>query len=650
MTQEILAEGSQGHSTIVGYERTVAAPAAALCNGTAAHGFELDDHLDEAIVHPGAIIIPAALASAEAVNAPGSRLLLGLIAGYETLNRVGLAMGVDPSVRGWHKTALAGPVGAAVAAGVVMKLDSNQLLAAAALACSTASGTKSFAAGMGGGMEKRMHAGRAAEAGVRMAQLAARGFTAPPNGLDGRFGLLEVVSGKSARHELLASDLGKHWAIEHVYVKGYPCCAGWGYSDLLPYFKRLEDYPEGDPAIRGRGGPIGVTNLGHFDELVDAFVDACEQNGSKRLSDYNDGSYEGTFPLQYSTRNGLRSSSAAAYLRPAIKRPNLTVLTNATATRVLTEGKRATGIEVSYGGALQQIRARREVVLSAGPLKSPQLLELSGIGNAEVLRKFGISPVHNLPGVGENLHDHPNVRLTFECTKPITINDVLRNPLLRVKAGLRFIFQRKGLLTICSASAQTNLRSSPSVTQPDLVLRLLPVSGKDRYARTARYGLDPYPGFTFGITPLQPRSVGAIHIRSTDPHDQATMDPRYLSHEADAQLFLDGIRIARQVAQQPAMKTLIVRETRPGPGTNDNAALLDYVRETAQTSWHMIGTCKMGVDDASVVDPELRVRGIANLRVVDTSICPTIPSSNTNAAALAIGEKGADMVLAAARA
>lgn len=444
-----------------------------------------------------------------------------------------------------------------------------------------------------------------------------------------------------------------------LFVRGDPAeydkwrvagCAGWGYSDMLPYFKRLEDYPEGDPAVRGRGGPIGVTNLNNFDALVDAFVDACEQNGFKRLSDYNDGSYEGTFPLQYSTRKGLRSSSAVAYLRPALKRPNLTVLTSATATRVLTEGRHAAGVEVSYGGTVRQIRARREVVLSAGPLKSPQILELSGIGNADVLRKFGIDVVHNLPGVGENLRDHPNVRLTFECAKPITINDVLRNPLRKVKEGLRFILQRKGLLTICSATAQTNLRSSPEVNQPDLVLRLLPVSGKDRYARTKRYGLDPFSGFTFGITPLQPRSVGTMHIRSTDPHDQAAMDPRYLAHEADAQLFLDGIRIARQVAQRPALKPLIVRETRPGPGTNDNAALLDYVRETVQTSWHMIGTCKMGVDDASVVDPELRVRGIANLRVVDTSICPTIPSSNTNAAALAIGEKGADMVLAAARA
>lgn len=427
-------------------------------------------------------------------------------------------------------------------------------------------------------------------------------------------------------------------------------CAGWGYSDMLPYFKRIEDYPEGDPAVRGRGGPIGVTNLGHFDELVDAFVGACEQNGFKRLADYNDGSYEGTFPLQYSTKNGMRASTAYAYLRPASKQPNLTILTNAVATRVLTEGKRATGVEVSYGGGLQQVRARREVVLSAGPLKSPQILELSGIGNADLLQKLGINVVHHLPGVGENLRDHPNVRLTFECAKPITINDVLRSPLLQLKEGLRFIFRREGLLTICSATAQTNFRSSKEVKQPDLVLRLLPVSGKDRYARTKAYGLDPFPGFTFGITPLQPRSVGTLHIRSRDPHDQAAMDPRYLSHEADAQLFLEGIRVARKVAQQPALKPLIVRETRPGPETNDSPALLDYVRETVQTSWHMIGTCKMGVDDAAVVDPELRVRGIADLRVVDTSICPTIPSSNTNAAAIAIGEKGADMVLAAARA
>jgi len=225
MAEEMLAEGSRGRSSIVGRKQTLAAPAAALCNGTATHGFELDDLLDEAIVHPGAIIVPAVVATAESIDAPGSRLLLGIIAGYEAINRVGLAIGVEPSRRGHHQTALAGPVGAAVAAGVVLNLNPEQLITAVGLACSTASGTKSFAAGTGGGMMKRMHAGRAAEAGVRMAQLAARGFTAPPTALDGHFGLLEVFSGKSARPEQLSLDLGKHWALERVYVKVYSCCA-----------------------------------------------------------------------------------------------------------------------------------------------------------------------------------------------------------------------------------------------------------------------------------------------------------------------------------------------------------------------------------------------------------------------------------------
>ncbi len=427
-------------------------------------------------------------------------------------------------------------------------------------------------------------------------------------------------------------------------------CQGWGYSDLLPIFKRLEDFPQGDPAVRGRGGPIHCTSLDRFDPLSDAFLAACAEAGFRQLPDYNDGSYEGAFYLQYSTRNGWRSSSAVEYLRPARRRANLTVLTGAAATRIMLDGKRATGVEFRLGDAARTVRARREVVLAAGPLVSPKLLELSGIGNREILQKYGVNVVHHLPGVGENLRDHPNSRLTFECAQPITINDVLRNPWLKLKEGLRFIFKREGLLTICSATAQMNYRSHPGAKQPDLVLRLLPLSGKDRYARTPRYGLDPFSGFTFGVTVLQPRSVGTLHIQSRDPLQQASMDPKYLSHEADAQLFLEGMRLARRVAQMPALKPLVVRETRPGPQAQDDAALLDYMRETIQTSWHMIGTCKMGVDSSAVVDPELRVRGVANLRVIDSGICPTIPSSNTNIVSIAIGEKGADMLLAAARA
>jgi choline dehydrogenase len=423
-------------------------------------------------------------------------------------------------------------------------------------------------------------------------------------------------------------------------------CAGWGYSDLLPYFKRLEDYPEGDPAVRGTGGPIHCTNLDRFDPLSDAFVAACREAGHRQLTDYNDGNYEGAYYLQYSTRKGWRSSSAAEYLGPASGRTNLTVLTGAPVTRVLMAGLRAGGVEYRLGNESRKVRARREIVLAAGPLVSPQLLELSGIGNGDVLRKHGVEVVHHLPGVGENLRDHPSARVTFECAQPMTVNDVLRSPWLRLKEGLRWLFRSEGLLTICSATAQVSWRGDPQSTQADLAMLLLPLSGRDRYARTPRYGLDPYPGFTFAFKVLQPRSVGTLHIQSREPLQQAAMDPKYLSHEADAQLFVEGIRCARRIAQMPALKPLVVRETRPGPEVQDDAALVDYMRETIQTSWHMVGTCKMGMDAMAVVDPELRVRGVAALRVIDSSVFPTIPSSNTNIPTIATGEKGAEMLLA----
>ncbi|HSQ02439.1 MAG TPA: GMC family oxidoreductase N-terminal domain-containing protein [Burkholderiales bacterium] len=427
-------------------------------------------------------------------------------------------------------------------------------------------------------------------------------------------------------------------------------CAGWGYSDLLPIFKRLEHYPQGDPAVRGRGGPIHCTKLDRFDALSDAYLAACAEQGYRVLDDYNDGSYEGASYIQMATRRGFRNSSAVGYLRPALKRPNLTVLTRALVTRVLLDGQRATGVEVRFGNVTRKVSARREVVLSAGPMGSPQLLELSGIGSTDILQKLGIPVAHHLPGVGENLRDHPNTRLTFECALPITINDVLRSPWLKFKEGLKFAFKRTGLLSISSSTVQAHIRSDSGETQPNMVLRLQPLSGKDRYARTPQLGLDPFPGFTIGITLLRPRSVGALHIQSRDASEHPRMDPKYLSHEADAQLFLDGIHLARQLSQRPALKPLVVRETRPGPEVQDEAALLEYIRSSVQTAWHQVGTCRMGVDTAAVVDPQLRVCGIADLRVVDSSVFPTIPAANTNIPSIAVGEKGADLLLEAARA
>jgi choline dehydrogenase len=444
----------------------------------------------------------------------------------------------------------------------------------------------------------------------------------------------------------------------NLYVRGDPHeydawaargCSGWSYADLLPYFKRLEDFPSGDSGVRGRGGPIGCTQLRNFDPLSDAFIRACEEAGSPLRADYNDGaSYEGTFYSQYSTRRGFRSSAAVGYLRPALKRPNLSVLTHALASRVLTAGGRAVGVKVLLGNHERDVRARREVLLCAGALHSPQLLELSGIGDADILRSRGIAVVHALPGVGENLRDHTATRLTFECNRHITINDIARSPWLKLKEGLRFVLRREGLLTISSSTAQTNLRASPDSERADLLLRLQPFSGKDRYARTPKLGMDMFPGFTISIGILNPKSVGSMHVRSPDPREQAAMDPRYLSDEHDTRMYVQGIGIARGVAAQPALKQLIVRETRPGPGVADEAAVLDYIKSTLATSWHMVGTCRMGTDALAVVDPQLRVRGLEGLRVVDASVFPTIPSSNTNIPTIAAAEKGAELIAAAA--
>jgi choline dehydrogenase len=442
----------------------------------------------------------------------------------------------------------------------------------------------------------------------------------------------------------------------NVYVRGDPAvydswagmgAPGWSWQEMLPYFKRMEDYLPGDPAVRGKGGPIGVTSLDKFDKLADGFLAASEEAGHKRVEDYNDGHYEGTAYLQYSTRRGYRSSSSAGYLRPAGGRQNLEVWTDTQVARVLIEGRRAIGVECSRNGTMLRVRARKEVILSAGPVQSPKLLELSGIGRRDILTKFGIPVVRELPGVGENLQDHPNTRLTFECNEPITINDVLQNPLVKVKQGLKYALFGKGLLSICSATAHTVMRSRPDETSPDLKLQLQPFSGKDRYARRPQDGLDPHSGFTVGVMALKPKSRGWVHIDSADPFVYPKIDPKYLDDPEDVQVLLAGIKAVREVASRPSMKRLIVRETRPGDSVSTDAEIIDYIRETTQTTWHVVGSCKIGTDADAVVDSQLRVHGIDGLRVADSSVFPTIPSSNTNAPTIALGERAAEIIKAA---
>lgn len=439
----------------------------------------------------------------------------------------------------------------------------------------------------------------------------------------------------------------------NVYVRGDPAvydswaesgCDGWSWDDMLPAFRKMESYPRGNPASRGHDGPVGVTSLDRFDKLADAFVESSVDAGFPFVDDYNDGHYEGSAYLQYSTHRGYRSSPSAAYLRPARGRANLEIWTDTEVARVILENRKATGVTCRREGRMLSVRARREVVLSAGPIQSPKLLELSGIGRGDVLSAAGIEVRHELPGVGEYLQDHPNTRLTFECKLPITINDVLQRPTVKIRQGLRYLLFGKGLLSICSATAHTVLRSTEAETSPDLKLQLQPFSGKDRYARRPQDGLDPHSGFTVGVMALKPKSRGWVHVRSPDPFEYPRIDPKYLDDPADAEVLFRGIETVRRIAAQPAMADLVVRETRPGEAAASRDEIMEYIRETTQTTWHVVGSCSMGTGSGAVVDSRLRVHGIRGLRVIDSSVFPTIPSSNTNAPTIALGERGAEIL------
>jgi choline dehydrogenase len=373
------------------------------------------------------------------------------------------------------------------------------------------------------------------------------------------------------------------------------------------------------------------------DALSDGFVQACVEAGIEETPDYNAGSYEGVRYLEQTAHNGRRVSTAVAYLRKARRRANLKVETHALATRVLFEGKRAVGVEYRQGGALRTARAKGEVLLAAGAIQSPQLLELSGVGNADVLQRFGIPVLAHRPAVGENMIDHLQVRNTYETTLPITINDVMQSPVRRVLVGLQYLFTRKGLMAGTSSTAH-------AITGGAMV-RIYHISGKDRYSRSPGAGIDPFSGFSIGGFKLHPASRGSIHIRSRAALDPPAIQPNYLSHEADGKDAVSLLRLVRRIASQASMKRLIVAETRPGPGVAGDNELLDYVRETGQTAWHTVGTCRMGAESDSVVDARLRVHGVQNLRVIDASVMPSIVSSNTNAPAIMIGERGADLVL-----
>ena len=420
---------------------------------------------------------------------------------------------------------------------------------------------------------------------------------------------------------------------------------GWGWKDTLPYFIKSESNSRGADALHGDSGPLAVSDIADRHELVDALIRACGEIGIPRTEDFNGPSQEGAGYIQITTRNGRRCSTAVGYLRPAEKRPNLVVETDAHVTRVLFEGTRAVGVEYRRGAATLTARAARETLVAAGAIQSPQVLQLSGIGDAQHLASLGVPVVHHLPGVGENLQDHLIHRVLYRCRKPVTTNDQLRNPLNKLVTGLRYILFRRGPMAVGVMIGAMITRALPESATPDYQLFLSTVSADERGATPHTWS-----GFTLNYYPLRPTSRGTIRITSPDPFQHPSMLYNYLSTEYDRRITLAGMKLTRKVMAAPAFAEYVESEYRPGPSVSTDDEILDWVRSAGTTGFHPCGTCRMGEDDGAVVDSRTRVRGVAGLRVIDASVMPTMVSGNTNAATIMIAEKAADMIREDARA
>ena len=420
---------------------------------------------------------------------------------------------------------------------------------------------------------------------------------------------------------------------------------GWGYDDVAPVFRRMEAYAGGDPAIRGRDGPLAITEYSPRDPLTDAFLRACAEAGFPENPDSNGGRYFGAGLMQLSTRRGFRFGVRDGYLYPAMKRANLKLATGAVATRVVFDGARAAGVEYRQGGVLHTARAARETILCAGSVQSPQLLELSGIGRADLLARHGIEVRRDLPGVGENLRDHLQARLMIEVRGLKTLNTILPSPWARMRMGLRWLIMRDGLMSVPGATAHAYVTTQPGLTRPDVKLQLHHLTSPDE-RNPKKIVLDDNDGFSIGVVQQQPDSRGSIHIRSADPFAAPEIRANYLSQDEDIRAVIRGLKLARRVAGQSAFAPYFVRELRPGPAVESDADLEAYVRSTIFGSYHPVGTCRMGRDAHAVVDARLQVAGVPGLRVADASVFPTIPASNTNAAAILAGEKAAEFILA----
>jgi choline dehydrogenase len=442
-------------------------------------------------------------------------------------------------------------------------------------------------------------------------------WTEPEPGLDGRKILCsrgKVVGGSSAINAMIYIRGNRH-NFDHWQALGNP---GWSYEDVLPYFKKSEHQQRGASEFHGVDGALSVTDPIAPSVVNAQFIEAAAALGYDRNSDFNGTQQEGAGLYQLTIKDGKRHSAAAAFLIPILDRPNLTVQTGAAVTRLLFEKTRAVGVEYLHQGTLHQVFVDREVILSAGVFDSPKLLMLSGIGNADQLQALNIPIIADLPGVGQNLQDHPLVGVGYQSTQvlpPLTLTSNL------VEAGL-FV------------------HSSNNGTTPDLQFLFSP-------ALWIGSAIAPeIPGFTFIVGLVKPQSRGTVTLRSGNAADPPVIQVNYLQHEADLQALINGIKIARQLAHTDALATIRDKELAPGADVTSDETIAAYIRQSVNTFWHPVGTCKMGIDPMAVVNPELQVHGIERLRVVDASIMPTVTTGNTNAPTIMIGEKAADLIKA----
>ncbi|HEX4885373.1 MAG TPA: GMC family oxidoreductase N-terminal domain-containing protein [Casimicrobiaceae bacterium] len=443
-----------------------------------------------------------------------------------------------------------------------------------------------------------------------------------------------------------------------LFVRGHPAmydrmaaagCTGWDHAACLPFFRMLEDCRFSTSPRRGSGGPIGVERV-EPDPISEAFLDACETAGHRRIDDYNDEPPEGASYLQLSTRHRLRCSAAAGYLRPVRQRPNLTVRTNAPVQRIVFQGRTATGVALAPDGS--EVRARREVIVAAGAVRSPALLERSGIGAMRRLEALGIDVVADRREVGENLQDHLMPRICYATSERGTVNHFLNSPLAQVREGLKFVLARKGMLAKPPLTATLFCRSDAMQPLPNLRLQVGLLGAKDRIpagdpkGRTpaARAGLDPESSIHIGVYDLYPRSRGSVHLRAADPAERLAVRPAYLSDEADRRAIVAGLRHVMALAASAPLKRIITSEIRPAFHAATDDDILGYARATGHTCWHPTGTCRMGDDADAVVDPHCRVNGVERLRVVDASVFPFLTSSNTNVPVFMLAERVARMI------